>query len=54
MKIQDNVAHWLLPIERKLEGQVVGLDYESFLQLARRLQYLGVICESRRPNEHVS
>lgn len=53
MKIQDNVAHRLLPVEGQLEGQVVGFDYESFLQFAGRLEDLGVIGESWRPNEHV-
>lgn len=53
MKIQDNVAHRLLPVEGQLEGQIVGFDYEPFLQLAGRLEDLGVIGESWRPNEHM-
>lgn len=54
MKIQNDVAHWLLPVEGKFEGQVVGLDYEFFLQFARRFEYLGVVSKSGWPNEHVS
>jgi len=51
MQIEHYVAHVNLRVEGQLEGNREGLHGETFI-LAGRLQYVRVVDEARRTNQH--